>query len=97
MRPLMKIFFRPLVLLWLLLAGARAQIPSPLVSERATAAAVPGAGIVAERRANAALQLDVDLSERVLEAIAEGDEAVVAACDRHGGEQGDNGDNNKDD
>jgi TolA-binding protein len=57
MRSLMKKFSRPLVIfLWLLLAGARAQIPSPLVSDRALAATVPGGGFVAEGRANAALQ-----------------------------------------
>ena len=56
MRPLMKMLFRFLVFLCLLLAGAPAQIPSPLVSERAAATTVPGGGIVAESRANAALQ-----------------------------------------
>lgn len=55
MRELMKKFFRPLVFSLLLLVGARAQTSSPLTAERAIAAAVPGGGIVAESRANAAL------------------------------------------
>jgi len=56
MRALMKMFFRSLVIVLLLHTGARAQIPSPLTSERVAAAAVPGAGYVAENRANDALQ-----------------------------------------
>lgn len=56
MHALMKMFFRPLVFFLFLLAGARAQTSSPFTSERKAAAAVPGAGIVTESRANAALQ-----------------------------------------
>ena len=47
---------RALVLLSLLWLTAGAQAPSPLTSERALAAAVPGGWIVAEGRANNALQ-----------------------------------------
>lgn len=56
MRLLMKKFFRPLLFLWLLPALVRAQTPSPLTSERAMVATVPGAGFIAESRANEALQ-----------------------------------------
>ena len=56
MRALMKKFFRPLIFLSLLSAVARAQIPSPFTTERAVAATVPGGGMVAESRANEALQ-----------------------------------------
>ncbi len=55
MRVLMKMFSRPLILL-LLLADVCAQTSSPFVSERTAVAAEPGEGIVAENRANAALQ-----------------------------------------
>ena len=57
MPALMKTFFRPLILLWMLRAVAHAQSPSPLVSERASAATVPGNGFIAESRANEALQM----------------------------------------
>ena len=56
MAALMKMFFRPFVILLLLPAAVRAQIPSPFTSERASAATVPGAAYVAENRANEALQ-----------------------------------------
>lgn len=49
---LMKMFFRPLVFSLLLLAGARAQTSGQLIPEPV----MPGATIVAENRANAALQ-----------------------------------------
>ncbi|MBI2518285.1 MAG: tetratricopeptide repeat protein [Opitutae bacterium] len=52
----MRNFARALVLLSLLPTVLPAQTPSPLASESVAAAAVPGAWIVAEGRANSALQ-----------------------------------------
>jgi hypothetical protein len=44
-----------------------------------------------------ALQLDVDLGEGVLEAVAEGDEAVVDAGDEEGGDQRETEESDEDD
>jgi len=52
----MKMFFRALVLLAGLLAVARAQTPSPLTGANAAAATLPGGWMIAEGRANQALQ-----------------------------------------
>lgn len=52
----MRNFARALVLLPLMLIALPAQTPSPLASESAAAAAVPGGWIVAEGRAHSALQ-----------------------------------------
>lgn len=76
----MRIFVRLAAMLLLLTAWSRAQIasPSPLTSERANAATTPGGWIVAEGRANSALQAGFPATAVLLYRDVLGDPALPA-------------------